>query len=508
MGAPSPLLIRADASAALGAGHLMRCWALAEVWQHAGGRVCFLVAECPAALREHLRRAGFALHSVSAPTGSLADAHEVHQCALSEAADWIVVDGYQFAADYQLALKQAVHRVLCVDDYGHAARYAADLILNQNLGAKASLYAGRASNSRLLLGSDYVLLRRQFLPWRERARTIPKFVKNILVTLGGSDPDNVTAFVLEALNRVPRGAWTVTAVVGSANPHRDSLQRWALTSPFPLKLVVQAPDMPELMATADLAVCAGGTTAWELAFMGVPSLVLILAENQAANAQALAEAGIALNLGWHHALTVDLASEQITGLMTDPVQRTQMSARGRRQIDGDGAFRVWLELNEDAVQLRPATASDAQFLWELANDATVRATSFRSDSIPWPDHVRWLTNRLADPQCYLWLALDAADKPIGQVRFDLEAQEAIISVSLCPESRGQNLGPLTIRNACRRLFTVAPAVTIVAFIKTDNLASVRAFTRAGFQPRGSVTVREHLALRYELPREPARAAGL
>ena len=107
------------------------------------------------------------------------------------------------------------------------------------------------------------------------------------------------------------------------------------------------PDLPPLMARADLAICAGGTTAWELSFLGVPMLVLVLAENQRTNAERLAATGAAV-----HTSIARLADDLRT-LLTDAPRRTEMSRRARALVDGLGMFRVWLRMNEDSLHLRP-----------------------------------------------------------------------------------------------------------------------------------------------------------
>ena len=248
----------------------------------------------------------------------------------------MVVDGYQFDAGYQQRLKQAGLRLLWLDDDGLTRRYVADFVLNQNLGASATLYADRAPDTQLLLGPRYVLLRRPFLNWRTWERKIGPAAKKILVTLGGSDAANVTLRILEALPRAL--ALEVTVLAGASNPNLESLQTYCSCTGD--RLIVDARNMPELMAWADLAVSAAGSTTWELAFMGLPALLLVLAENQVAAAERLAQAGIFANLGWHYAGSTDLFAERLVELAGEPTRREQMSRKGRALVDGRGAERV------------------------------------------------------------------------------------------------------------------------------------------------------------------------
>ncbi len=169
---PGTLLIRADASIPAGTGHVMRCLALAQAWQDAGGDVGFVMAESTSSIEGRLAGETCPVESISAVAGSQDDASRTIVLARERQAEWIVVDGYQFGADYQRALKDAGLRVLFLDDYGHARRYSADLVLNQNVCASTAIYGDREAQTRLLLGPRYSLLRREFAAWRNWNREI------------------------------------------------------------------------------------------------------------------------------------------------------------------------------------------------------------------------------------------------------------------------------------------------------------------------------------------------
>ncbi len=130
------LLIRADASPDIGTGHVMRCMALAQAWQDAGGRALFAATSITPAIKNRLSLEWCELVAVSATAGSLQDAQETIGIAKSCGAEWIVVDGYHFGQEYQRDLKSAGRKVLFLDDYGHAQTYSADFVLNQNLSAR------------------------------------------------------------------------------------------------------------------------------------------------------------------------------------------------------------------------------------------------------------------------------------------------------------------------------------------------------------------------------------
>ena len=177
----------------MGTGHVMRGLALAQAWQDSGGHSVFVMAENTPSLERRLQEEGIEVERLAVDAGTAADAEATGSIAGSRNADWIAVDGYQFGSAYQAAIKAAGFKLLFMDDNVHAAPYSADLVLNQNMYASRSPYAQREPSTQLLLGPRYAMLRREFRPWRNWQREIPPVGRKVLVTMGGSDPDNLTA---------------------------------------------------------------------------------------------------------------------------------------------------------------------------------------------------------------------------------------------------------------------------------------------------------------------------
>jgi UDP-2,4-diacetamido-2,4,6-trideoxy-beta-L-altropyranose hydrolase len=340
------LLMRADGDAQIGAGHVMRCLALGQAWQDAGGQVVLAMATKIPTLETRLQQEGMEVIHLSVSLGSADDALQTAHLAREQQADWLVADGYLFGADYQRFMKESGLRLLLIDDYGHATHYYADWVLNQNIHAHPGIYAAKELYTRLLLGTQYALLRREFWQWRGWQRQHPEVAGKILITLGGSDPDNVTGKVLQSLGLVKPEGLKAVVVVGGANLRYQSLEGLAGKLNHHVRLVVNALNMPELMAWADLAISAGGSTCWELAFMGLPMMTLVLAENQEPIAESLDRAGVALNLGWHNQLSAPTLAATLTCLLSNPEARGRMSRKGHELIDGAGAYRVVERLYE------------------------------------------------------------------------------------------------------------------------------------------------------------------
>jgi spore coat polysaccharide biosynthesis predicted glycosyltransferase SpsG len=181
------------------------------------------------------------------------------------------------------------------------------------------------------------LLRREFAEWAGWRREYPAVARRVLVTLGGSDPDNVAARVMDALALSElRGELETVIVVGAGSPHLAQLQPAALEHPN-LDLRANVTDMAALMAWADMAITGGGSTCWETAFMRLPSIILALAANQTAIANELDSATGAVNQGWHERVTAAAIAAALDGLARSQQRRRAVGESGRRLVNGEGA---------------------------------------------------------------------------------------------------------------------------------------------------------------------------
>ncbi|PHM11052.1 UDP-2,4-diacetamido-2,4,6-trideoxy-beta-L-altropyranose hydrolase [Nostoc sp. 'Peltigera malacea cyanobiont' DB3992] len=488
------LFIRVDASTQIGTGHVMRCLALAQAWQDAGGQVIFVMATEAPGLKTRLNAEGMEVIHLPIQIGSAEDAEETAKLAHQFNANWVVVDGYHFDAKYQEIIKQSELKLLFIDDYGHAKEYHADIVLNQNIHACEGLYRNRQPYTKLLLGTSYSLLRREFWQWRGWQRSLPLIAKNLLVTLGGADSDNVTLKVIQGLQQVEIEELEAVVVVGGSNPHYEQLRLAIQESRFPIHLKRNVTDMPDLMSWADVAVTAGGSTCWELAFMGLPSVMLILADNQRAIAEKLEAMGVVVNLGWHENVSaVEIASAVAQLLITDG-RREKMTRCSQELLDGQGSSRVLSYLKDNFFQLRSVQQDDCWLLWEWSNAPEVRAVSFSSKSILWENHVQWFKSKLTNPNCIFYIAINNNNVPIGQIRYDIENYEATVSMSIAPKFRNQGYGTSLIKLACKQLFSDSDITRINAYIKPNNQASIKAFYKAGFQSKVVTTLQEHQAI--------------
>jgi len=500
----STLFIRADVSSNIGIGHVMRCLALAQAWQERGGKALFLSCCESDILRQRIKSEGMDFiplerhHPDPLDLERTVQAFSKLSARNSEKRNWIVADGYHFDATYQKQLKEAGASLLCIDDYGHAGHYYADIVLNQNISADGALYSHREPYTQLLLGTRYTLLRREFRNYRNRERKIPEISRNVLVTMGGADAGNATLKIVRALKELDIKDIEAKIILGPANPNRETIKEELSLGPSSFHLLPAADNMPGLMAWADIAVAAGGSTCWEMVFMGLPMAILILAENQKIIAEHLASEGVALNLPWHQEITAHGIAKALKKLMTDRDTRKEMCSKSQVLVDGEGSLRVVKSMSLDGLVLRPIREQDCEQIWKWANDPFARKASFSSSYISWDDHLRWFRSKLQDPFCLFFLVTDSHQTPVGQVRIEKKEAESRISVSVDGRFRGYGCGSRMIELASHEFFRVSDDKSLHAYVKIENDISKQVFLNTGFKDQGLTTISGCSAIHLEL----------
>ncbi|HRU01450.1 MAG TPA: UDP-2,4-diacetamido-2,4,6-trideoxy-beta-L-altropyranose hydrolase, partial [Victivallales bacterium] len=450
--------------------------ALAQELQRKGYKVCFIVSECPDTLLKKLEVERFTVSKIFSKSGSANDVEETVNLAKNENALWVIADGYVFTEIFQKEIKNAKHRLLLVDDYGHCNEYYSDIILNQNLHAGSYFYTRRQSFTKLLLGPQFLLLRKQFLPYMGWKRQNPKVATKLLVTLGGSDPDNTTLKVIKAIKK-SNLKLQVKLVVGEANPHVETLEKEIFRSSN-LEILRNAENMAELMVWADIVITSGGVTSWEACFMGLSDIIIYCVENQKPVAVSLDKVGAAINLGYNRELDEDKLVLTIKSLADDFELRNRMSEKGKMLVDGKGAERVVHCM--EGLFLRKPQMEDCHFVWELSNSRSVRDISFSKEQIPWERHRDWFEKTINDRNSFFCIVETADGKRAGQIRFRIDGTDATVSISLVPDFRGKGYGSTLIAESSEELFRTTNVKNIHAYIKPENIASIKSFLKGGY----------------------------
>jgi UDP-2,4-diacetamido-2,4,6-trideoxy-beta-L-altropyranose hydrolase len=348
------LLVRADANAEIGIGHVMRCLALAQAWQENGGKAIFALGAGSEQLEERIRSEGAQVQRIAKPSSGEDASQTAELCATSRA-DWLVLDGYHFSTNYLRRMEDARSNLLLMDFGATRQPCRCDILLNSDLQAASEMCGASDGNTQLLLGPRYALLRREFLSFHLEKREVAEKARRVLITLGGGDAHNVTLQVLEALEDLDGSQLDVTVVVGHSNPHLASLHGGARKSRHQTTIQTNVETMPELMSKADLAITAGGGTCYELAYLGVPMFLITTAENHEGAVEAFGRARAAYNAGWFTSLGRSTLAERLRHVIQDHDLRKEIVDNSRSMVDGKGSGRV-VKVMLAISQQRPGTS--------------------------------------------------------------------------------------------------------------------------------------------------------
>jgi RimJ/RimL family protein N-acetyltransferase len=336
-----------------------------------------------------------------------------------------------------------------------------------------------------LQGPKFAPLRPEFAEQRAALRQRDGKVRRILVCFGGTDPSNQTTKALQAITSLKCEGIATDVVVGASNPHKEMVRAFCSTHPG-IAFHCQTTRMAELMAAADLAIGAGGTSIWERCAVALPSIVVTVAENQVPSTRIMAEHGCLLSLGNQDEVSAEAIAHVILGLVETPCWLSVMSARSAELVDGRGAERVVGFFAAPGLHLREALWEDCGAIHSWRSDEQTRSFSHDSRPIPYEIHERWFRDALANPERIMLIG-EAKGSAVGILRYDLQQERAIVSINLAPEWRGRGLGARLLRIGTEWMRCHYPAVReIRAEVLYQNKASHAVFADAGYVPYCSI----------------------
>ena len=311
----------------------MRCLTLAQQVRRRGATVEFICADFSDHMGALVQQQGFELHmlEVSKGTGGAQlfdwsiDASCTSDIAGGQPWDWLVVDHYGIDARWETALRLQARHILVIDDLADRP-HVCDVVLDQNYYPhQEHRYEELVPpHCRKLLGPRFVLLRREFTEARDRLSRHIGDVRRILVNFGGADEPNITALALTAIRLLGRKDIAIEVVISATTTHRAAIEAQVSSLPT-ARLHVQTSRMAELIVEADLAIGACGSSTWERCCLGLPTLALVLADNQRNGASALDKAGIIVNLGEACNMTAETLAREIGALIADKAVRAALS---------------------------------------------------------------------------------------------------------------------------------------------------------------------------------------
>ncbi|MGF1641974.1 MAG: UDP-2,4-diacetamido-2,4,6-trideoxy-beta-L-altropyranose hydrolase [Rhodospirillales bacterium] len=486
--ARSLAVFRCDGSAAIGGGHVQRCLTLAEALAASGWRCAFAVGSATPAV---MPRLADSVERLLVLDGLAEDEPARMADAFGNPWDLLVVDHYRRDHCFESACRRWAKRILVIDDLADR-RHDADVLLDQTLGRNAAEYAALVpAHCRVLAGPSFALIRPAFSAGRGRAlarREQSRTVARILVAIGLTDPDNVTSLVLEGIRDSGLTA-AVDVVLGAGAPHLRAITDQVAAMSQETRIHVDCADIAQRMVAADLAIGAAGITAWERCCLGLPSQVIVTADNQRQAAAMLASTGACIVIGRHRDVMPAMIAGSLCALATDHDRRRAMARAAARVCDGRGVTRLLAELGlqpsaeRESIALRPASLADGEAMLAWQRDPRTRRFAFNPHPPRRDEHERWLAERLRDPRTILNM-ITCDGEPAGVVRLDRRTVDGIgdayeVSIFVAPDRyrRGIASGGLA---RCRDLL---PEAVLVARVKPGNTASEALFAHAGYRRR-------------------------
>lgn len=489
------IAIRVDASEKIGTGHFMRCLSLANELRRRGAQTCFVSRHMLEHFQGMLAQHGHEFlqlppavdqrivdelaHAAWLGTSQAVDAQASLAALANRSLDWLIVDHYALDLRWESVLRRVARKILVIDDLADR-QHDCDMLLDQNFYRDMlGRYAGKVpAYCQLLLGPRFALLRDEFRELHEKARPRQGTVERLLVFFGGVDAENYTGLALRALAEAVAGDIQVEVVLGAQHPFREEIE--STCAQYGYFCHVQTTRMAELMAVADLAIGAGGTATWERCCLGLPSIAISTADNQRRQLADAATVGLVYSPEVMNDVQAVLA-RHLNVLMENAALRQLISSSGMKYIDGRGVIRVAARMGCTGIEIRQARSDDSKGLHAWRNHPTIRGVSRNAEPIAWVDHDRWFVSALDDPSRRLLIGQRNGES-VGVVRFDIQNEQAEVSIYLVPDAKAECRGGDLLLAAEIWLAENCPDVQILhAHVLGANAGSQGLFMAAGYK---------------------------
>lgn len=507
------VLFRADASIEIGTGHVMRCLTLADALKKEGADCGFVCREHAGNMIDVISERGFRVYPLALRNPGKGESAGIQCKQLNHAAwlgtcwqedaaqtlealkqftvDWLIVDHYALDNHWEKILRSACRKLMVIDDLADR-QHDCDLLLDQNLGRSAGDYAGLVPrDSTVLVGPSYALLRPEFAALREYSlnRRVSPQLKRLLISMGGIDKDDATSRVLEALNNcsLPDDCH-ICVVMGNNAPWLSRVRSIAASMPWPTEVLVNVNDMAQLMAESDLAIGAAGSTSWERCCLGLPTLLVITAENQKDISAHLSKKGAAKIIGRQKDISSKNMRDAVESLLISEDAEAvwvNMKDNASGVCNGLGVRRVALSLmpptarDKRPIYLRPIMLDDTDIIYEWQVDKRTRRYAHNPNIPSYEDHCSWVKQRLSIVEGLFEIIMHG-DEAAGVIRLDPvrgnKNSMYLVSIYVSPDRYRLGLA----KAALYMVRKLAPDAELIAEIHAENIASAKLFENTGF----------------------------
>jgi len=484
---------RTDSNHEIGTGHFMRCLTLTEELIKQKSEITFVSRDLPKHLQNMLieREVKYCnlssdnqvypldelAHSKWLKTSQLKDANQTLDILKTKGWDWIIIDHYSLDQRFEKQMRGITKHIMVIDDLADRV-HDCDILLDQNFYKdQQQRYIGKVpSHCRQLLGPSYAMLRSEFKECHQFVSARTGKVRKILVFFGGMDVENLTGVALNVLVGMNLDL-QVDVVIGLLHPCKEEIVQFCKKNKF--NIYVQTTNMPALMAQADLAIGAGGTSIWERSCMGLPSICIVSADNQQKQIADLNHANLIFSPQELN-ITFDFLPSIFNHLISQPEMLKDISSKSLKMVDGLGVIRVASALKIHNLQLRLVELLDAKNIFQWRNHPLVRKNSTNHGVINWEEHSEWFNKRLNNLDGPLLIG-EIENKPVGVVRFDISKSNAEVSIFLVPDIHMKGIGGYLLEKAEIWLSVNFPNIRkLHAKVLSNNEPSKRLFEKLNY----------------------------
>jgi len=481
------IYFRADGNSEIGLGHVMRSLALVEmVKDHF--HCTFLIRDPSASIKAKINTVCDEIAPLNSSLDLISEAKMILEQWVEEGLI-IVLDGYGFDTEYQKVLKSGNVKVVSIDDI-NAYHFVSDAVINHAPGVSRERYL-LEDNTQFLGGLDYALIHPMFLDVAKRPRRISSISK-LFICFGGADSFDLTNKVLlQLLDNLPQEIKEITVVVGASyqnvNQLKTTIDKFTKTE-IRLLVNLSAKEMLGAMIRSDIAILPSSTILYEAISVKMPIISGYYVKNQESVYHGFKDLELIYGVG-----NLTEIKDYVTPLQEvissdwNKVIRSQANS-----IDGLSSMRIrnLVMVLSNAYQMRAATFDDTEILFAWANDPAVRNNAISTSDIALENHIDWFKAKLESEESYIFI-FEYLEKPIGQVRFDLNEKEATIDYSIDKNQRKKGFGKLILEFGMQKLREVLnDEVTFLAYVKLANLPSIRVFESLGFHKKENVIIKK------------------
>lgn len=512
------VVFRVDASIEIGSGHIMRCLTLANELKYHGKSCVFITRNLPENLSDKIEISGHEIARLSKKenlpasrskdqysswlgTTEIADATDCLSSLYPFIKNWampelVICDHYGLSAEWEKMMRENLKSPIAIIDDLSNRKHDCDWLIDTTFGKSKNDYSGLVPEKcKLMIGSQYALLRPEFAQLRKQtlkardddyAKKQP--VKNLLISMGGVDKDNITMMILKTLSQLDDAPKFIAHIlIGGAYPHFDELKLMVKNLPFSIKIHQDISNVASLFAMADICIGASGSSTWERACLGLPTINIVLAKNQNTIAQKMVEIDAIVDAGEFEKIDREnFINNFLNPMLNDINIRHQLSINSRKICDGEGAQRINDSLlslstkHNKQVKIRQASENDIELVYNWQCLPETRKYSNNSNIPSWEEHQSWMQKKLLEENSYFYI-IKYDKKNAGVVRLEMDKNSDdntyIISIFIAPKFFGYGIASA----ALQAVANYHKSFNLIAQVKDNNKPSINLFLRNGYK---------------------------